>query len=180
MCGGGGGGKVQETALEREQAAIAADKWDRYQSKYRNTENQLIKKVMSYGTKEDRDKTVGDSVLAMRQAQGAEKVNPNEGLSGSKSIVKAMNLAGSATSGESASRRRKSAGLQSVVDLGAGIDRGAIQGISRQANMESQLARSNAIQEAQDDADTMGAIGTLGGVAIGKGMNSGWFGGGAT
>jgi hypothetical protein len=173
--GGGGGGGQRETMMERAQADIGAEKWTRYTQKIRPLENQLIGKVLGYGSQAQHDRSIGDSVQAMRKAQGQSAINPNSPASAATGIANAVNLAGAANEGERFNRQRESAGLKGVVDLGAGLDSGATQMVSRLAALEGQEAKANAIQDATDNANKMNGIGTLAGLAIGKGMNNGWF-----
>jgi hypothetical protein len=172
---GGGSSKQKETEMERAQAEIAEQKWSRYTRRFQPLENQLIGKVLAYGSKADRERSVGDAVLSMRKAQGTTPINPNNKASASTGIANAVNLASSATEGESFNRQRETSGLKGAVDLGAGLDSGATQMVSRLAAIEGQEARANAIQDATEKANTMNGIGTLAGLAVGKGMNAGWF-----
>lgn len=172
---GGGTPKQEETEMERAQADIGAKKWFRYVEQYRPLENQLIGKVLGYGSRAQHDRSIGDAVQTMRKAQGTTSINPNNPASASTGIANAVNLASAANEGEKFNRQRETGGLKGAVDLGSGLDSGATQMVSRLAAIEGQQAKANAIQEATDNANMMSGIGAMAGLAIGTGMNKGWF-----
>ena len=169
--------KQKETEAEKAAADVGLQKWARYTSTFAPLNKQFISRVASFGGPADRAKSVGDSVIAARQAQGLADINPNSvGTSATRGVSDALSLSQASTAGENANTERQLSGMKSVVDLGAGIDSGAVSNLTRQAQQENALERAKVLRDADSQANVMSGIGTLAGLGIGRGLNEGWFG----
>lgn len=176
MSVGGGDGKVEETAEERELARIGLDKVKRYQEVNKPIEDAWMARRKEQGR--IRDEAARETTSQTRRAFGNAKEQvtaslSSAGMGGGRAAEAVSGLArDEATSmalGQAGAREAADdnyvAGLQGVVDLGRGQSASAINELSGVASAAGANARHDArlAQQARaDDAAGLGMVAGLG------------------
>jgi len=170
MSGGGGGSDgVEQSWGEKEMAAVAADKWNRYQTDFKKMEDIFI------GKSQMRD-------IDFKQASGYANVDTNAAF-GSKPIVQAGsggNLATKIDAGYkdkaiatstnlvasgNQTEDRHTAGLNQIIAAGNGQQIDAHNNLSRNSSLNFQQAVGDANRSSQKYVNRQSNIGTAAGLA---------------
>lgn len=179
----GGGGKIQETALDKELASIGVERYDNYVKRYIPIEDYAIDKVLQ-GREGDREEARGVSNVGYEQAfaqapaqtvAGAGAANLGSidsgraklGLAGvglDKSMAKGLG----AVDTNLGSEGRFAGNIQSLVNIGQGKAGQALSGLTSAANVASRQA----IMDAEASAAARNAIGSAIGTAAGIGYGA--------
>ncbi len=157
--GGGGDNEIPETAEEKELAAIAQERWDRYKEVYIPLENAYMETVGNYDSAGNREaiatKVAGglkadlsEQMAGANSNMFAKGVNPNDGAfkgagtaaltKGSAVLANAVNSANLGLGTEKISRQ------QGLVQMGQGQAINAVKSFGDIASDSMDLAVSNA------------------------------------
>lgn len=175
---GGGGGGIDDTQDQKELAAIALDRFNRYQQLYVPAENRYISQVQSYDSPARMDQAAGaaaanvqgtftEGYAGQRNDFAAQGINPASGKSmqalqdyGTSSMfAQADNMNRSQQSIQDAQQT----GMQNVVAMGQGQAGNAMQGLSDAAGYGADEAR----RRAENQFNSSSANQYLGGAVLG-------------
>lgn len=186
LCVGGGGYDIEETAEEKELAAISMEKWDRYKNTFLPLENKYMAKVDGMRSDSSYDRVggltgnainveAGNQLATANQAMFQGGINPNSGKfmganstllsKGSKVLSAAVNSANMGLGNEQISR------MEGIVNIGQGQAAGAVKSLSDIAANSVDQATSSAENRYNNYAGNLEAIGTAGGMGLRTYMN---------
>ncbi len=156
---GGGGGSIDDTEDQKELAAIALDRFNRYQQVYVPAENRFIDEVRNYDSEARMQQAGGIATGSVQQAftEGfadqradfaAQGINPASGTSnqalqeyGANSMFAQSD---NVNRTEQSIQDAKLTGMQNVVAMGQGQAGNAISGLSQAAGYSQQDASRQA------------------------------------
>lgn len=177
----GGGGKVKETADEKERATIAADEQQRWAERFKPVEDKLIADTKD--TAPERRRGLGYAASETTRAFGSARPKVEAGLtnSGARPGSARFNLGLTGMGEDEGTARGENAvgannavddqyyaGLASLTQLGRGQQAGATAGLSDLASTSARQAQADAARSAENRAAGLQAAGTLTGTAAGR------------
>jgi len=177
----GGDNDVRETADEKERARIAGLQEERYTDKFLPLERDLIADIKD--SRPERQQALGTAAMENTRAFSAAKpkvegslTNAGVGLGSGRFNLAVTGLGEdegvarglSMVSAKDAVEDQRTAGLQSMAELGRGQQADAIQGLGEVANMSRRQAASDATISVQNRAAWGEAAGGLAAVAAGQ------------
>lgn len=173
----GGGGKVKDTADQKERASIGLAQEARWEDKFKPLEDELIANVRN--PEPERRMALGDAASATTQQFGALKPKVEAGLTNSGAglgsgrfnlAVSGMGIDEGTSRGAGAVNTNNAiddnyyAGLNSLAQMGRGQQADAINGLSDLASMSGRQAANDAALAAGNRAAWQGAAGTAAGI----------------
>ena len=172
---GGGGGSIDDTEDQKELAAIALDRFNRYQEVYVPAENRYIDEVRNYDSAARMEQAAGASTAnvqsaftegfaGQRQDMAAQGINPASGRSmqaltdyGTNSMFA---QADNVNRAQQSIQDTKLTGMQNVVAMGQGQAGNAMTGIADAAGYsldEANRRRDNAFNSSSANRYVAGA-----------------------
>ena len=178
---GGGASSVEETAAEKEAAAVAKEQWDLYKSELSTYENLFMDKVDKLNSEQQYQDIAGDTNLSYQSQFGQARDNAATSLASagvdptSGKYQAAMdNITGQQVTGQidttnraqSAQADKYVAGLQDVVSMGQGQKAEALSGFGSIAGNAQNKAISDASTAQANKNATAGAVGAVAGAGL--------------
>lgn len=183
---GGGASSVEETAAEKEAAAVAKEQWDLYKSELSPYENLFMDKVDKLNSEQQYQDIAGDTNLSYQSQFGQARDNAATSLASagvdptSGKYQAAMdNITGQQVTGQidttnraqSAQADKYVAGLQDVVSMGQGQKAEALSGFGSIAGNAQNEAIADASTAQANKNATAGAVGAVAGAGLASYMN---------
>lgn len=168
MSKSGGSSKAKTDPLVKEQRKIAGKQWKRYKKDFAPVEKKFIKGLEAVGSEDERQFLKGMAENRLRQSVGPAPSTGNT----SQILNRSLAMGGSKLSEANRleSRARKWKGLDTAISLGRNIGTGALNRISRQAQINTSANIGDAEAEGIRRAGMYDAAGTIGGYYAYKGL----------